>query len=141
MEARAREHGVPVEWVGEVDEMAKWDLYGSADLFVLPTFSENFGIVVAEALASGVPVVTTTAAPWGALAEHRCGWWVDVGVEPLAEALREATALSDAARHTMGRRGRALVEERYSWAHVAEQMRTAYGWVTGNGDRPECVAA
>jgi glycosyltransferase involved in cell wall biosynthesis len=36
----------------------------SADIMVLPTYSENFGIVVAEALALGVPVITTTGTPW-----------------------------------------------------------------------------
>ena len=82
-----------VRWTGEVDDRAKWDLYYGADLFVLPTFSENFGIVVAEALAAGIPAITTTGAPWGVLEERGCGWWIDTGVEPLVAALREATAL------------------------------------------------
>ena len=93
--AVARELDVQeITWTGEVRDEAKWGLYFDADLFVLPTFSENFGIVVAEALAAGVPAITTTGAPWGVLNERRCGWWIDVGVEPLAAALREATGLS-----------------------------------------------
>src|SRR5208282_2025230 len=52
------------EFIGEVADEMKWDLYQSADLFVLPTKSENFGIVIAEALACGVPVITTRGTPW-----------------------------------------------------------------------------
>lgn len=128
-----------IEWVGEVDDQAKWDLYHDADLFVLPTFSENFGIVVAEALAAGVPAITTTGAPWAVLEEKNCGWWIDIGVEPLVAALKEATSLSDDRRIEMGRRGRAYVEEELSWAHVAAEMHAVYAWLLGRGSRPESI--
>ncbi|MEP0548287.1 MAG: glycosyltransferase [Rhodothermales bacterium] len=128
-----------IRWTGEVDDRAKWDLYYGADLFVLPTFSENFGIVVAEALAAGIPAITTRGAPWGILEERGCGWWIDTGVEPLVAALREATSLADERRLAMGQRGRAYVEEELSWAHVAAKMREAYVWVLEGGVRPKAV--
>lgn len=140
VEAQARARGIDdLWWAGEVEDADKWDLYRKADLFVLPTFSENFGIVVAEALAAGVPAITTTGAPWKVLSERRCGWWIDIGVEPLAAALREATALDDETRHAMGRRGRAYVKEALSWEHVAREMAAAYRWVLGEGERPDTV--
>ena len=58
-----------------VEGFAKEELYRRADFFVLPTFSENFGSVVAEALGYGVPVITTKGAPWEDLLNHKCGWW------------------------------------------------------------------
>jgi glycosyltransferase involved in cell wall biosynthesis len=128
-----------VSFPGAIPDDEKWRHYRTADLFVLPTHSENFGIVVAEALASGVPAITTTGAPWQELETERCGWWTAIGTEALAQALREAVALSDEERLAMGRRGRALVAERYSWEHVAEQMRAVYAWLLGEGGRPECV--
>ena len=141
LEAQATNLGLDGEVVfaGPVDDADKWHKYAAADLFVLPTHSENFGIVVAEALASGVPAITTTGAPWQELETERCGWWTAIGTEALAQALREAVALSGEERLAMGRRGRALVAKRYSWEHVAEQMRAVYAWLLGEGERPGCV--
>jgi len=139
VEAHARIHSVDIVWTGPVADDAKWDLYRSADLFVLPTFSENFGIVVAEALAVGVPALTTKGAPWELLNRERCGWWIDIGVEPLIAALRNATELDDDARHAMGRRGRTYVREHLSWDHVANGMLAAYRWLVGRRERPASV--
>jgi glycosyltransferase involved in cell wall biosynthesis len=108
-------------------------------LFVLPTFSENFGTVIAEALAAGVPVITTRGTPWEKLRTRQCGWWIDIGVEPLAAALREAISLSDQQRQEMGRRGRCLVEEEYAWPQIGREMNAVYHWVTGRGPRPACI--
>ena len=128
-----------VACVGEVSDAEKWERYAAADLFVLPTFSENFGIVVAEALAAGVPVITTTGAPWRELETHQCGWWVEIGIEPLAEALAEATSLPDDARRAMGARGRTLIEQEYAWSRVADEMDAVYGWLLGQAPRPDCI--
>ena len=127
-----------IDYLGEVDGVRKTEVYHNADLFVLPTFSENFGVVVAEALSHGLPVVTTRGAPWADLETHGCGWWVDIGVEPLATALRQAMALNDDERRAMGERGRAYVQ-RYNWADIARQMADVYRWVLGQGPKPDCV--
>jgi glycosyltransferase involved in cell wall biosynthesis len=66
--------GVVVDYLGPVEGEAKAALYRQADLFVLPTFSENFGLVVAEALAYGVPVITTRGAPWADLETGGLNW-------------------------------------------------------------------
>lgn len=141
LEAQARRLGVEdqVHFAGPVSDDEKWDVYRRADLFVLPTHSENFGIVVAEALAAGVPALTTTGAPWSDLEVHDCGWWVEPDADALADALAEAVARGPEARAAMGRRGRRLVEARYSWEGVAAQMRDAYQWVVGGGAPPDCV--
>ncbi len=127
------------EFSGPADDIEKWDYYAGADLFILPTFSENFGIVIAEALACGLPVITTKGAPWSELDEHRCGWWVDTGVEPLTRALNEAINLPPEERQAMGQRGRKLVEQNYSWDKIGQEMVSVYEWMLGGGPQPECV--
>jgi glycosyltransferase involved in cell wall biosynthesis len=115
-----------VEFLGAIEGSAKCRLYNNADLFVLPTLSENFGIVIAEALACGIPVITTRAAPWSDLITYRCGWWIDVGVVPLVRALREAVALSPMERQIMGQRGRHLIKTQYTWKRSMARMIEAY---------------
>lgn len=139
--ARAQQVGVAdsIEYVGVVDGNAKSQLYHNADLFVLPTFTENFGVVVAEALAHGLPVITTRGAPWQDLATYKCGWWIDIGIAPLVAALREGMALSDAERQTIGANGMEYVS-RYDWNGIAAQTLDVYRWVLGQGPKPDCVS-
>lgn len=69
----------------------------------------------------------------------RAGWWIDVRGEPLAEALRAAMSLSDEERHAMGENGRRLVEAKYTWPAIAEQMKAAYAWILNGGELPPSV--
>jgi len=109
-------------------------------LFVLPTHSENFGVVVAEALAHGCPAIVTKHAPWPELISERCGWWIDWGDDALSRALTEAMTLSESERRVMGERGRRLIAERYNWQTTAAQMHKLYLWLSGSGERPSCIA-
>lgn len=127
-------------YLGEIwEEAAKLACYVNADLFVLPTFSENFGLVIAEALTCGVPVITTRAAPWAELETCQCGWWIETGEAPLLAALQTALATPDEVLQAMGARGRALVERQYSWKKPGREMAEVYQWLLGRGPRPECV--
>ncbi|MDO9443094.1 MAG: glycosyltransferase [Beijerinckiaceae bacterium] len=113
--------------------------YRSAELFVMPTLNENFGMTVAEALAVSVPVVCTKGAPWSGLSEHQCGWWVDGDVEAIAEALRDGMSRPRETLSAMGERGRAWMLRDFSWAAVAQDMIDVYRWQLGSGDRPASI--
>lgn len=140
MRRLARELAAPrITWPGPVHGDAKSRLYHASDLFVLPTHAENFGLVVAEALAHEVPVVTTTNAPWRGLETEHCGWWFDLADGPLEAALRDALARSDDDRAAMGRRGRAWMERDFGWDRVGRAMADVYRWVVGGGTPPACV--
>ncbi len=127
-----------IDYLGPVADEAKAAQYRAADLFVLPTFSENFGVVVAEALGHGVPVITTQGSPWADLETYRCGWWIPTGVAPLVAGLRAAMALTDDERWAMGERGRDYVR-RFNWDASAAQTLALYRWVLGRGERPDWV--
>jgi glycosyltransferase involved in cell wall biosynthesis len=118
---------------------SRTQMYRDSDVFVLPTFSENFGLVIAEALSCEIPVITTRGTPWEDLNTHKCGWWIDIGVEPLVEALKEAFSTSSDVLHEMGIRGRLLVEEKYAWGPIGRVMADVYRWMLGRGPKPECV--
>ena len=118
--------GEVVSFAGPIGPEMKKAAFLDADLFVLPTHSESFGMAVAEALAHGVPVLTTKAAPWSILQEKGCGWWVDATVGGLAEGLRQATSLDTEVLRAMGRKGRAVVTEQFGWNRVADLMLSTY---------------
>ncbi len=128
-----------VKWLGLLTGPDKLAAYAAADLFVLPSHTENFSLVTAEALAAGVPVITTQGTPWSVLPEKGCGWWIPIGAESLTKTLREALALSENIRREMGVRGRTLIGSNYSWPVIAKKMTTAYEWILGQGEVPSCV--
>jgi glycosyltransferase involved in cell wall biosynthesis len=138
LERRARDLHVSdtVIFPGALDGERKSAALEHADAFVLSSLSESFGIVIAEALAHGLPVITTTGTPWQRLVTHECGWWVDPTVDALVGALREALALSPQQRRGYAQRGRALVREICSWSAIASDMATFYRWICDDRCKP-----
>ena len=129
-----------VHWIGELHRRAKRDAFAAADLLVLPTLSDNFALVVTEALAVRVPVITTQGAlPWYRLEDNRCGWWVPLTTPPLVQALTEALRLPEAELRAMGERGHALVEREFRWRRVAAETSRLYAWLLGRAPRPDFV--
>ncbi len=114
----------------------KQALFAGSDLFILPSRSENFGIVIAEALASGLPVITTRGTPWDVIASAQCGWYVSCGPDALAPAIREACSLGYDELVAMGLRGRQLMEKCFSWSATGSRMCQFYDWLCGRRREP-----
>lgn len=124
---------------GAVYGDAKWRIYSEADLFVLPTRNENFGITVAESLACRRPVIVTKGAPWAGVETHGCGWWVDADEHALAERMIVALSTPDGVLDAMGQRGQAWMKREFSWESVGVEMARIYHWALGRSERPDCV--
>lgn len=97
-----------------------------AEIFVVPTLSENFALTIAESLMLEVPVVATKGAPWARLETEACGFWIDDGPVSLAEGLRSMMRMSREERRSMGKRGRAWMLQEYSWETIAKQTVEIY---------------
>ena len=103
--------------------------YAEADCLILPSFTENFGGVVVDALGAGRPVIASDKTPWRELEENpfgKCGWWVPNDPDSLEQTIGDMIVLSDADREAMGMNGRRLVAAKYTWTAVSEQMWKVY---------------
>lgn len=125
LEAQASSLGVAerVHFIGEVDGEAKAAFFARNDVLVLPSHTENFGLVVIEALAHGVPVIASDRTPWSSLPERRAGWHVSNAADSLARALREAV---DVDLTLMSANARALAEQHYTWPAAARELVRGY---------------
>ncbi len=102
--------------------------YAVASLFVLPSHSENFGLVIAEALAAGVPALVTDTTPWSGLASAGCGWCVPW--DQYGATLATALATTPDQLQAMGRRGTEWVARDYSWGKAARLLHEFYVHLT-----------
>ncbi len=134
LEQLARRRGVAdrVTFTGAVYDESKWDLFRSADVFVMPSYSENFGVAALEAMACGLPVVVT---PEVGLARDigSAGAGLVVDGEPaiLGPALAHLLAATEE-RGRMGVVARAAAGQ-YSWAAIATQMEALYADIVRPG--------
>jgi len=131
---------VRVEFPGPLYGEAKLQAYTDADIFILPSHTENFAIAVAESLSLGTPAIVSKGAPWSGLIDNNAGWWVDIGVDPLISCLKEAFTHSRLELEDMGCNGRKWMERDFSWKAASEQMSATYEWLCNPLlPRPACV--
>jgi glycosyltransferase involved in cell wall biosynthesis len=97
----------------------KIQLLRQTNAFVLPSYSENFGNVIAEALACEVPVITTTGTPWREITDVGCGIYIKPNAEELYKALESIFLMSEKKRNEMGKKGRTYLLANFSWKDKA----------------------
>ena len=129
-----------IRFTGALNGADKWAAFKAADLFVLPSDFENFGSAAVEAMAFGIPVITTTGTPWHRLDETGAGWCVPPTAAAVTAALEQAMALDEAARRRMGQAGRKLAAE-YQTGRVADALLATYDWLLHDADKPAFVEA
>jgi len=128
-----------VEFFGPLYGEDKQKIFQDSDLFILPTKSENFGMVVAESLSNSTPVITTKGAPWKDLKTHNAGWWVDISENELELALKDAMNMSGELLQGMGRNGKEWMKKDFSWDMIGKEMTNFYNWLENKEDKPTFV--
>ncbi|MEG1574350.1 MAG: glycosyltransferase [Bacteroidales bacterium] len=106
---------------------------------ILPSRSENFGMVVPEALSKGIPVIATEGTPWQELNTERCGWWIKDGTENLVATIYKAISTDTDEYLAMSRNGQSLVKKNYTIEMTADRMRRLYDYILGNEDKPDFI--
>jgi glycosyltransferase involved in cell wall biosynthesis len=117
----------------------KYTEYRNAAYFVLPSFTENFGVSVAEALSMKVPAIANKGSPWEDLNTYNCGWWIESGPESLASALINAINTPESTRRIMGENGRAIILAKYSIHSTSQMMLDFYKYLLGLQSQPSFV--
>jgi glycosyltransferase involved in cell wall biosynthesis len=126
-----------IEWEGSVWGDRKWRYMQGADLFCLPTRSENFGLVVLEACQVGTPVLTTTGTPWSILEDWSSGFAVTPDVASLQSAVREYLdhwSWTDGDRNALAEKTR----KRFDINVVGAQYLTLYQTILNGGGTLRC---
>lgn len=129
-----------VKFVGPQLGDEKIRIYDNAAAFVLPTFNENFGLVIAEALARGLPVLTTKGTPWADLELYDCGYWVNNDRDGIKKGLLKILSHSKLELEEMGKRGRFLIQQKYLWDASAKNSIELYQWMISGQDKPDFVS-
>ncbi len=130
--------GSHVTLAGEVRGVAKARFFESIDVVVVPSYTENFAIVVAETLAHGAAVIASKGTPWSDVERVGCGLWVDNSPESLAEAISRIGVMPIG---EMGARGREWVTGEFSWERCASKMLDCYQRMIAAGGRLSIAAA
>lgn len=125
--------------LGELVGVMKNTVYDVADIFVLPSYNEGFGITVLEAYRQNVPVITTTATPFSDIKKLNCGWYINPNTQEILTALKEATSLSKSDLLKKGKIGNEWIEKNYSIDKTMEKYEIMYRWLLGESDTPEFI--
>ncbi|MEL0310222.1 MAG: glycosyltransferase, partial [Gammaproteobacteria bacterium] len=128
-----------ISFVGKKLGQEKLEVFDNATFFILPTFNENFGIVVAEALARGLPVITTRGTPWEELNKYNCGLCVDNTEDGLKSALLKVLSQSETKIVEMKLNGRRLIAEKYLWDRTTLKTIDLYKWILHGDTKPDFI--
>jgi len=119
-----------VHFCGLRSGSARLEALVDADVFCLPSYQENFGVVVIEALAAGTPVIISDQVNlWPDVEEADCGLVTDCAVAPLSLALRRLLVDDPGLRDRLAARARPWVEANFPWTRIAERIAAMYGEV------------
>jgi len=132
------ELGSEVAMLGDIRGKEKQRMFEQTDVVVVPSFTENFAIVAAEALAHGAAVIASTGTPWKDVERVGCGLWVANDPASIADAIIKINSMPI---EEMGERGRRWMAADYSWEKCASEMIALYKNLLAQSDERRLTAA
>lgn len=127
-----------VEYLGMLKGEERLSALSVSEFFVLPSYTENFGIAIGEALASGLPVITTTGTPWSEINTFNCGFCIELSSNNLEEALNNMFNTSEEELAKKSVKAKELIKNNYSWNKQANLFHSALSSLNTGVDAP-CV--
>lgn len=109
--------------VGQIEGQERIDFFANSDLFALSSHNENFGLVYAEAMAAGTPILASKHTPWQEVEELKIGKWVANTIEDTANGLIE---LLSSDLDNMGKAARQFVITNYTWKSIGIQFKSLF---------------
>lgn len=141
LKGEIRKYGLEenVEFTGFVTGREKYNLLAGLHALFVPSESENFGMIIPEALVCGTPVFASTGTPWETLNDIGCGWWMDATAENIRDIIVELSGMDTEEILEMGRKGGEFVRSAFSPETIATQMLDLYGWLLSGGRTPDFI--
>ena len=119
-----------VEVVGQVEGVEKLRLFANAFWTIMPSYTENFGLVVLESLAQNTPVLASTGSPWAILETEKIGFWKGNSPEELSDEVTKMIEMPSDEYESYRSRGRAFVEDNYDVQKNIGKWIDAYNGLT-----------
>ncbi len=118
---------------------AKFDAFDASDFFILPSYSEGSPMVVVDALAFGLPVITTKSSSWSDLIDFQCGYWVDIDKDAIKQSLLKMCDLKDIELKKYSDNAKKLVIDKYLWDEISKKTISLYNWMVYSDLKPNFV--
>lgn len=117
----------------------KFNVFDASNFFILPSYSEGSPMVVVDALAYGLPVITTKSSSWSDLNTFNAGFWVEINKDAIKSALEKMVSLSSEELLIFSRNAKNLVKEKYLWDEISKKSIAMYQWLVKDDIKPDFI--
>lgn len=128
-----------VKFTGFLKGNDKNNAIQSLTFLAVPSDFESFGMVIAEALMMGVPVIASKGTPWSQLETFNCGYWIKNDSKNFSETILQVKKLSYDEIKMMGENGKKLINDNYTTDVIGQKIINMYNWILNKSSKPEFI--
>ncbi len=128
-----------IRFIGPVYGEDKVKFIQTSDILIMPSYNENFGMVVAEALSNNIPVICGINTPWQKVVKIKCGWHIPNDTISIKNNFLKVFKMSKNSLNKKGMNGRLWMEKDYGWKQVAKKMLLSYEWLISKKSKPKWI--